>query len=79
LTDTLTLTRSTDGTHYTDPDGGRWVLIRPEAWDLLQARLAAIKRAAEVAKAAGVPRCGACEEVDAVYDAVGVGDVPFSE
>jgi hypothetical protein len=73
------LTRSNDGTHYTDSDGGRWVLIRPEAWDLLQARLAAIKRAAEVAKAAGVPRCGACEEVGAVYEAVGVGDVPFSE
>lgn len=79
MTDVLILTRANGDTCYTDPDGGRWLLIRPDVWDALTERMATVKRAAEVAHAAGVPRCGACEEVDGIYDAVGVGDVPFTE
>lgn len=67
MTDTVTLTRSGDGTHYVDPDGGKWLLIKPDAWDLLQARLAAIRKAA----AEGLPQVRAAMGLD--------GEIPFAE
>ncbi len=66
MTETIKLTRISGQSFYIDEQGHKWQLVDPETFNALLERLDAVRKAVDD----GLP---------AVRNALGIGEIPFTE